>query len=671
MKKILYLLCSCFAVTLMASCEDFLDKTPQGDKTDQDIFSRFNETESLINRLYFYARAADQPLVHIRFFSDSALTDECEGSSAENGWSNKFNDGDWEPGSQLYTSCNATTNSGACHTFWPKLYEDIRCANVILEGIEKYNTPDSEARPGTLSQRIGEVLFIRAYLHYCVLKSYGECPYVDYTVNPNALPPFERENIHTIVEKICRDCDEAYARVPAQNLMDQFGRVEKGACLALKAMALWIAATPLYNGSTLKGDTRNYASVYQSYDPARWDAAAAAAKAVMDFEAEGQKRYSLYQGSPKSQTTDSGGTDQSNGAVYSRLWELFHRTMNDAKKAEWIFFHLHCKTVGYHNDMYPPSAQGQAREVPVQDQVDEYEVIGPDGYGYPIYALKQNHKALYGSLISEQDMAKAYDDGNPYVNRDPRFYRDIIYHGSMFKGKWINTATGADAINAANSTSTGYFTRKYFDGYYTKGMSGNWNFDAPLIRLATIYLVYAEAVTRSKGATPRGLQPDERAACPFVHGPHPAGRADQQGVTARLHPARTPRRALPRKEPLLLDAVLPRTDQPRRTGQGCPVEFDPGDERPEGTVVFRQIRRLPQDAAPHLRHAPRGRPQRQDIGGRQNLPHGTLLEGGPRIPREALPLPDPDRRVAAGQHSAKPQLVIDNHRPDRPNRRSG
>ena len=104
MKKILYLLCSCFAVTLMASCEDFLDKTPQGDKTDQDIFSRFNETESLINRLYFYARAADQPLVHIRFFSDSALTDECEGSSAENGWSNKFNDGDWEPGSPLYTS---------------------------------------------------------------------------------------------------------------------------------------------------------------------------------------------------------------------------------------------------------------------------------------------------------------------------------------------------------------------------------------------------------------------------------------------------------------------------------------------------------------------------------------------------------------------------------------
>ena len=497
------LLLGCTAL-LLGACEDYLDKTPQGDKTEEDVFTRFNETESLINRLYFYVRAADQPLVHIRYFSDSACTDECEGSSAENGWSNKFNEGDWEPGSQLYTSCNATTNTGACHTFWPALYQDIRCANVILEGIEKYNTPDSEIRPGTLSKRIGEVLFLRAYLHYCVLKSYGECPYVDYTVDPNNLPAFERENVHSIVEKICRDCDEAYARVPERYLAEEFGRVEKGACLALKAMARWIAATPLYNGSTLKGDTRNYASEYQRYDPARWDAAAAAAKAVIDYTTEtGEKRYTLYQGADKSQTTNFGGVDESNGMVYTRLWELFSGTTRslEAKKTEWIFFFQHAKTVGYHNDMYPPSSQGQAREVPVQEQVDEYEVIGPDGYGYPIYALKENHKALYGNLISEEEMAKAYDDENPYVNRDPRFYRDIIYHGAMFKGQWINTATGADAINAANSTTTGYFTHKYLDGYYTKGMSGDWAFDGILIRLGTIYLVYAESVTRSKGAT--------------------------------------------------------------------------------------------------------------------------------------------------------------------------
>ena len=117
MKNILkYLLLCCSALSLFG-CEDYLDKTPQGDKTEEDVFTRFNETEQLINRLYFYVRAADQPLVHIRYFSDSALADECEGSSAENGWSNKFNEGDWEPGAELYSKCNATTDAGACHTF--------------------------------------------------------------------------------------------------------------------------------------------------------------------------------------------------------------------------------------------------------------------------------------------------------------------------------------------------------------------------------------------------------------------------------------------------------------------------------------------------------------------------------------------------------------------------
>ena len=78
MKNILkYLLLCCSALSLFG-CEDYLDKTPQGDKTEEDVFTRFNETEQLINRLYFYVRAADQPLVHIRYFSDSALADECD-----------------------------------------------------------------------------------------------------------------------------------------------------------------------------------------------------------------------------------------------------------------------------------------------------------------------------------------------------------------------------------------------------------------------------------------------------------------------------------------------------------------------------------------------------------------------------------------------------------------
>lgn len=139
--------------------------------------------------------------------------------------------------------------------------------------------------------------------------------------------------------------------------------------------------------------------------------------------------------------------------------------------------------------------------MPTQDQVDEYEFIGPDGCGYPIYALKEDHKALYGGLISQSDLDAAYDDGNPYSNRDPRLYRDVIFHGSTFKSTLINTASGPDKINAANSTTTGYFLRKFCDGSHNKvaGSGAGVLLCPPALRLSGLYLMWAEAVTRTSG----------------------------------------------------------------------------------------------------------------------------------------------------------------------------
>ncbi len=510
MKNILFkvILCCAGAITLI-SCEDFLDKSPSDERTEKDVYTRFSEVDDLVTRLYFMLRGADRPLVYLRYCSESTLCDEEESSSAEGNLFNKFNDGDNGPTSSFYTSTVSRSNSAITQPWWQQLYSHIHTCNTILSGIEKYKTPDSKAAPGSLEKRIGEVYFIRAYLHYCLVRNYGECCYIDYAIDPNNLPQFSRENVHEVIQKICDDCDRAFKLVPEINIGPAFGRVDRGACLGLKTMARWIAATPLYNGSTLRNDNRNFAADYKTYDAKRWEAARDAAKAVMDFQVstnEGgmTQRYSLYQGASKSDFTDKAGANGNNSTVYRRLWELYDYESKEAKRSEWIWFVLRDKTEGWFVDMYPPSQSGSAREMPVQEQVDEYEVVGPDGYGYPIYALKQNHKALYGGLISETQMAEAYDDTNPYVNRDPRFYRDVTYHGATFKGTKINTAQGSlDAINGANSTSTGYFLRKFIDGAYTKDGVQKYNsIDCPpLIRLATINLIYAEAVTRTTGPT--------------------------------------------------------------------------------------------------------------------------------------------------------------------------
>ncbi|MEG1864280.1 MAG: RagB/SusD family nutrient uptake outer membrane protein [Alistipes sp.] len=505
MKSILYkAIMLCLAVLTFTACENYLDKSPSGERTEEEMYTRFPEVEGLVHRLYFMLRGADRPLVYLRYNSESTLCDEEESSAAEGNLFNKYNDGDNGPDADFFSKTVAYSNSAITQPWWQQLYTHIHTCNTILNGIEKYKTPDSPSEPGTLSKRIGEIYFIRAYLHYCLVRNYGECCYVNYAIDPNAVPKFTRENVHEVIQKICDDCDEAFSRVPDQNIGSNFGRVDRGACLGLKAMARWIAATPLYNGSTLKNDNRNFASDYQSYKVERWQATRDAAKAVMDFEVNGAPRFSLFQGSPKTDFTDKAGKNENNSMVYRRLWEMYDYESLAAKKTEWIWFVLRDKTQGWFIDMYPPSKSGSAREMPVQEQVDEYEVVAPDGYGYPIYALKENHRALYNGLITNEQLSEAYDDGNPYVNRDPRFYRDVTYHGATFKGSVINTAAGSpDAINSDNATSTGYYLRKFIDGAYTKDGAQNYSsIDCPpLIRLSTIHLIYAEAVTRTTGPT--------------------------------------------------------------------------------------------------------------------------------------------------------------------------
>ena len=489
---------------LSIACDDFLDKEPTDVKTEKDIYSSFQQTEQQIERLYYWLRAADRPLAQMAHYSESPCCDEaeCTSTSEANNLTNRFNEGDWEPGSNFWSKTTSTSSGNSTQSWWPELYKHIRTANKILECIETYNTPDSPSEPGTLMNRVGELYFIRAYLHYVILRSYGECPYIDRSFKQDEIPEtFTRENVHSIIEKICNDCDEAFDRVPDQNLSRKFGRVDRGACLGLKAMARWIAATPLYNGSTLKNDTRSFAADYKIYKEERWAAAKEACEAVMNFTINGAPRYSLYIGSPQNVYGDRLGANTNNSMVPSRLWELYISENSTPMKSEWIWFVLRDKSAGWWGDNYPPSSSGGGREMPTQDQVDEYEVIGPDGYGYPIYALKENHRALYNGLISETDMAKAYDDENPYVNRDPRFYRDVSYHGATFKNIVLNMASGADKINAANSTTTGYFLRKFIDGSHNKAAGSGAGFLScpPLIRLATIHLIWAEAVTRTTG----------------------------------------------------------------------------------------------------------------------------------------------------------------------------
>lgn len=465
---------------LFTSCSDYLDKLPDGQKNEKDIFTKYDYVDGLVTHLYEQAKMANHPVVFYEHYSTAGITDECDGCNQGYAIPRQYHTGNWGPD-------HSTPDNIWQQPFWSGLYGIIREANVILEGIKKYNTPDNprDGREGDLKRRIGETYFFRAYMYYLLLRMYGEVPYVDHVITPSENHLLSKSSFHFVVDRILEDLQEAYDRVYPVCPDIEFGRVDQGACLGLKAMTLWMAATPMWNGGNLPKDTRIYKEEY-AYDSKRWERAKQAALDVMNFKVEGKLRYSLFEKFGQDDFTDmnnADGTSANNKMVPRRLWDMYYDS--DAIRNEWIWFATRTKDSYWAGDLVPPSMGGYARQRPIQEQVDEYEVI-IDGYGYPIYS----------------DEAKGvYDDSNPYVNRDPRFYRDIIYHGATFNGKQMNLAEGVDALTDSYvnpGTHTGYYLRKLIKEGWRRDLY-YWMHGPAIIRLPHIIYIYCEAVNNLEG----------------------------------------------------------------------------------------------------------------------------------------------------------------------------
>ncbi len=276
MKNLKYIASSILFALSLGSCNKYLDKLPDDQVTEEEEFTRYENVNKLVTDLYDAAKSSNEPLAWFYHFSSAAITDEAEGTTVEGSITNSFNTGDWNPNSI----------PGERNQYWKGLYAGIRKANIILEGIVKHNTPDNPIQPGDLDKRIGETYFLRAYLHYLVLRIYGEAPYITHATQTSDSLNFYQESVHSLVEKIVADAQVAYEKVSADTYSaDDFGRVDKGACLGLIAMSRWVAATPLWNGAGQYGYTGNriFESEY-TYNSDRWTAARDAAKAVIDFK---------------------------------------------------------------------------------------------------------------------------------------------------------------------------------------------------------------------------------------------------------------------------------------------------------------------------------------------------------------------------------------------------
>ena len=462
-------------VLLVMSCSKVLDRQPDSQVSEEVAFSSWDKVSGMANRLYRDLRDRDRGIVGLTDFSISGITDECKGTLVETAIPDQFNFGSFGP------SIGMPGPGKNLGIFWNDIYGSIRKCNVFLMGVEKYKSPDNlPLFEGDLKKRIAEAHFIRAYLHFIAVRWYGDVVYMDYVPELTGDLKFKRISWPETLKKMLVDIDFAINDLPVRHEEGNFGRVEKGAAMALKAVVLYINASPMYNGGKLPGnDTRVGKETYATYDANKWKLAADAAKAVMDLQDPtnlGFTRYNLYLGQ------GSNFQAQSNSMVYARLKQIYIDQVSNFN--EYIFIQPNSKNSPWQGDHIPPSTGGAARLQPLQEQVDEYEFKGNDGYGYAIY--------------DPQAVAKGYNENMPYANRDPRLYSDVMYHGCTYRNAVINTATGPDRIGASNATSTGYYLRKFFHEDWARSGT-DFQIHFPYMRLPEIQLIYAEAMNKFSG----------------------------------------------------------------------------------------------------------------------------------------------------------------------------
>lgn len=447
MKKILYT-SGCLVLLFLGGCQkgDFLDKTSVSDLTEENVFADSARTMDFLAGIYTDIGFSFRPN---RFGTGGldAASDEAEGKSLSQGTDYvKFITG----------SLSSASVSGAP---WSIPYTNIRRANLFLKYID--------SAPFNASQRNrarGEARFLRAWYYSLLLKHYGGVPLVGdtlYNMNDEILT--KRNTYEEVVNYIVSECDAAAADLPPEHFSSDYGRITKGACMALKSRVLLYAASPLFNGGGFASDPELKAVTgYPNADPERWRIAAEAAKAIIDADF-----YELYEDNATAP-----------GYGFAKLFTL-------RRNSEYILAEMMPRNRYLEGLWLPPSRGIPTGAYPTQELVDAFGMAN----GLPIRAA-----------------GSGYQENDPYANRDPRLDYTVIRNESKLLlystglKETVYTYAGASPDGLGGSgTPTGYYVNKMLDEEVTNSIFTTSLRCLPLIRYAEILLNFAEARNEYSG----------------------------------------------------------------------------------------------------------------------------------------------------------------------------
>lgn len=486
------------------SCMDYLEKTPESTVSDEEAFKNFRNFQGFVEEIYNCIPDKEKcnwcP-------SWNWGDDEIFNPEADNRMTHQVDLGNfraWQTtGNWLYKNGSDPTSTNKFnHSLWPHAWYCIRKANMGLENLDKMT--------GTREEKdliAGQLHFFRAWWHFELMAYFGGLPYVDKVLNSANEEDMHlaRLSYQECADKAAEDFRKAADLLPVNWDNTTAGRATSGKnqlrinkIMALGYLGknyLW-AASPLMENGAQTGGTHSY-----DYNRDYAQKAAEALGELLNLVESGQTQYALAEYN------------------YSNIYD--HEKASDASSCFSDLFYTTKQ-----NWLMPGSVEAIFRG-PSSDyngsNWNTSKVFGPKVAGLVehdnvIHQPTANAVAQYGMAngLPLDDPDSGFDPGHPFKDRDPRFYHDIVFDGFKYvigtlqasdeQYRYCELFTGGNMRPVANASRTGYFCQKLIphqcnksDGAYNWG----WSLHAylPYMRLADIYLMYAEACAVLGGAS--------------------------------------------------------------------------------------------------------------------------------------------------------------------------
>ena len=510
------LLTGCVSLALgtsLSSCQDYLDKEPDSTVSADDAFANFRNFQGFVEEIYNCIPDKEKcnycP-------SWNWGDDEIFNPEADSRMTHQVDLGNfraWETtGNWLKRDGASTSTDKFAHGIWNHAWYCIRKCNLGLQNIDKFVTGSAEEKK--LIE--GQLYFFRAWWHEELMEYFGGMPYVDTFLGDNAEQRLPRLTYQECADKAAADFRKAADLLPINWDKTSAGlatqgknelRINKIMALGYLGKTYLWAASPLMKNGAQAGASKN-GKTYD-YDQEYAKKAAEAFGELLSLVETGQTQYALAEfkysdiynhersADANSCFSDIFYTKKQNWKMPGTVEAIFRGPSADFNGSNWntskVFGPKVQKVVAHDNVIHQPTA----------NLVEAYGMVN----GEPIYLVENGQYVL--------NPKSGFDPKHPFKNRDPRFYHDIVFDGFKYLNgtpgqyadlQYCQLYTGGNMRPVANASRTGYFIQKLVphtcnevDKDYDWGSALHCYL--PYMRLADIYLMYAEACAAFGGAT--------------------------------------------------------------------------------------------------------------------------------------------------------------------------